>query len=148
MLKLLETYLSMISYLWQYIPFFTQVSDSLQNWKKFLLKGIPSSERFRKVKAAKITILDSTSAELTSFYTLQNLFIWPTMLMHYSYLYQLFTDLDASQKGIEVIIYHIKDNSIVKLQRDNVESVLFLSQILNTAEKKYWLTELEVADLV
>ena len=70
------------------------------------------------------------------------------MLTHYSHLCQLFTDLDISQKGIKAMIYYIKDDSMAKLQRDNVKSVLFLSQVLNTAEKKYWPTELEVADLV
>ena len=46
------------------------------------------------------------------------------------------------------MIYYIKGDSMIKSQRDDVESVLFLSQVLNTAEKRYWPTELEVVDLV
>ena len=147
-LKLLETYLGMTSYLRQYIPFFAQVSGPLQDRKKFLLKGIPSSGRSRKVGAAKTTILDPTSAELASFHALQNLFARPTMLTHYSHLRQLFADLEASQRGIGAMVYHVKGDSTAKPQRGDVEPVLFLSRVLNTAEKGYWPTELEVAGLV
>ena len=70
------------------------------------------------------------------------------MLTHYNHIRSMFIDLDASQLGIGAIVYHVKNDSMAKLQRSQIQPILFLSQVINKAEKNYWPTELEVAGLV
>lgn len=72
------------------------------------------------------------------------------MLYHYDPARQLYIDLDGSKKyGFGVHVYHVigdpKDDNI---PQKNMQTTLFLSKLLNVAEKKYWPTELEVAALI
>ena len=50
------------------------------------------------------------------------------------------------------MIYHYKKDSISKafskITRIDVQSIIFLSRCLNTAEHNYWLTELKIAEVV
>ncbi len=68
LLKQLEIYLGMTSYLRQYIPFYAQVSAPLQSRKTLLLKGVSPSGRARKVESARTNILTPTPSELESFH--------------------------------------------------------------------------------
>lgn len=70
------------------------------------------------------------------------------MLTHYDHTRPMFVDLDASQLGIGAMVYHVKDDSTAKPQKSQIQPILFLSQVINEAEKNYWPTELEVAGLV
>ena len=127
LLKQLEIYLGMTGYLRQYITFYTQVSAPLQSRKTLLLKGVSPSGRARKVESVRTNILTPTLAELESFHQLQSLFACPTMLTHYDHTRPMFIDLDASQLGIGAMVYHVKDDSMVKLQKSQIQPILFLS---------------------
>ena len=63
---------------------------------------------------------------------------------------RLYIDIDASKAyGIGVVIYYLKgDPEGTEIMRSDMQPILFLSKLLNQAEKHYWPTELEVATLV
>lgn len=53
-LKDLETYLSLTGWLWQYLPYYVQISALLQIWKTELLWDAPKEENAWKGYASKI----------------------------------------------------------------------------------------------
>ena len=48
------------------------------------------------------------------------------------------------------MIYHIKRNSVDSkdIKHNDIQSIVYLSKTLSSAESQYWSTELEIADLV
>ena len=81
------------------------------------------------------------------------MFVRLTILIPHNPKQGLYIDLDGSKEfGFEAMAYHSKrrdDNEAREsLKKTEVEPILFLSKLLNEAENRYWLTELEVAGLV
>ena len=88
-----------------------------------------------------------TEEELEAFRDLQSAFRSPTFLVHYDRNRQLYVDLDASKVwGFAAIVYHRSNDTDTR--RTAVQPIMFLSRNINTAERNYWPTELEVAGIV
>ena len=142
----------MTGYLRQYVPYYAQIAEPLQKRKTLLiqtLKGIEGNARKRE--AGRTSLAGVIPAELDAFHQLQSTFSRPTILTHHDPKRRLYVDLDASKaRGFGAMVYHCKDKSQMTDPpcRSTIEPILFLSKLLNDAEKRYWLTELEVAGLV
>ena len=153
-LKNLETYLGKTGYLRQYIAYYAQKVEPLQQRKTRLLRGAPSKGRARKQHSQKTLISDPTQAEKDAFRQLQGSFDRPTFLVHYDKSRRLFIDVDASkERGYGVVVYHVKasvhsSNLTIPPRRQDIEPIMFLSKILSPAEERYWPTELEMAAIV
>jgi hypothetical protein len=150
-LKELETYLGLSGWLRSYVPFYAQISKPLQDRKTALLKSAPQSGQARKNYSSKTTLNAITETEERSFMLLRNYFARPTFLAHHDPTRQLYIDIDASKAhGFGVMMYHVHGNpDLVKdINRQDIQPILFLSKLLNDAERNYWPTELEVAALV
>lgn len=112
------------------------------------------------IKGSKITwrwitgkqFYESTNRELETFSDLKNVFSVSTFLAYFNSKRQLYIDLNAFKTwDFAFMIYHVKDfvvDNTKLISRIFVELILFLSRMLNTAEANYWLTELEVANIV
>ncbi len=96
-------------------------------------------------------MLNPTARKPASFKTIQDLLSCPSYLVHLDPERQIFINLDASKEfGFGLMIYHLKKNLATGdyPARKVVEPILFLSQLLNPAETRYWPTELELAGIV
>ena len=143
----------MTGYLRQYIPYYAKIAEPLQRRKTLLIqrmrKGVESNAQKREAARAGLNGVKAT--ELDSFHQLQSLFSQPTLLTHYDTKRQLYIDLDASKaRGFGAMVYHCDDENQESdpPRKTTVQPILFLSKLLNKAEKRYWPTELEIAGLV
>ena len=150
-----ETYLSLTDWFRDYIKNYVIKSESLQSRKTTLLKNSLKSENARRAFATKIKFSKSTTKELNFFHEIQQHFFKSGFLRHFDFFRQLFVNLNTFDKNIDVMIYHINKNSNFDIMftnkfssRKSVEFILFFSRLLNTAESKYWLTKLEIIDLI
>ena len=151
-LRDLEIFLGLTGWLRSSIPRYAQLAQPLQERKTMLTKGLGAGAGpARKRSATKVLFYAPTEAEVGAFRKLQEAFASPSFLAHYDRTRPLFVDLDASKSfGFAAMIYHIKQDVIrsPKVARTDVQPIMFLSRCLNTAERNYWPTELEVAGIV
>jgi hypothetical protein len=151
-LQNLEHYLGLTGWLRGYVPFYATKAEPLQLLKTSLLRKSPVEGAPRRAYTLRTRLEKPTIAEQASFDAIQDSFSKPTCLFHHNPAHQLYLDVDTSLGGIGVMVYHVKDDLVFPPgkypSRNDVEPVLFLSRLLNTAEKNYWPTELEVAGLV
>lgn len=98
---------------------------------------------------------------MKSFNELKQVFASPHYLMYLNSNRVRYINLDASKVwGFAAVIYHIKSDlqgaskriiskgdASKPFTRTNIQPIMFLSKILNSAEINYWPTELEVAGL-
>lgn len=94
--------------------------------------------------------LDLTFEELESFRLLQDAFSDGGYLVYWNPRRQTFLKIDASRRrGFAVMVFYLfipwKEGPI---SLDDVEVVMYFSKVLTFAERKYEVTELEVACLV
>ena len=137
----LDTYLGMTGYLRNYIRYYAQIVEPLQKRKTELAKAVPKGLGKSRKKHTLRVDLSPTEAELRAFKHLQDQFRKPSFLTHFNPALQLYVDLDASKVfGIGAMVYHIVDSKPAP--------IMFLSRGLNSAERNYWPTELEVAGLI
>ena len=151
-LRELETFLGLTGWLRSSIPRYAQRANALQQRKTDLTKHIPKeSKGHARKRQSGASHYEPTVAEIKSFQDLQGAFASPTFLIHFDPTRKLYIDLDASKEwGFAAMMYHVakdpeKDDSF---PRTDVQPILFLSKMLNQAEKNYWPTELEVAGIV
>ena len=147
----LELYLGLTGYLRTYIPYYAQKADALQRRKVLLLRSSPSNKgRQRKIYSQRTVLENPTDEELNSYRLLQEAFSKASFLVHFDRDRVLYIDIDASkQRGFGAMVYHLKAGADPEKPRaTDIEPILFLSRLLNTAESKYWPTELEMAGLV
>jgi hypothetical protein len=154
-LKDLETYLGLTSWLRQYIPYYAQRTELLQDRKTALLREGPAAGQARKEYSRKTPIGDTSNLEKETFESVQKAFDDPNFLHHQNPNRRLYIDLDASKRhGFGVMVYHMQDDHdgpldhTAKGNRQKVQPILFLSKLLTDAETRYWPTELEIACLV
>ena len=170
-LRELETFLGLTGWLRSSIPRYAQRAQALQDRKTRLtqdmLASAPSSARSPASSSATPAVTASTKQlsgpsrrrmssrlqykptqeELEAFQDLQDAFRAPTFLVHFDRNRQLYIDLDASKVwGFAAMVYHKTDDS--ETRRSAVQPIMFLSRSINTAERNYWPTELEVAGIV
>ena len=149
-LRDLETYLGMTGWLRHTIAGYAQVAEPLQKRKTLLTKGLGRGFKGlrRKLQSTKLRY-DPTPEERESFRLLQEAFELPTFLYHFDPTRKLYLDLDASKQfGFAAIIYHVDGDPDKDWPSSKVQPIMFLSKCLNSAEKNYWPTELEVAGVV
>ena len=147
----LELYLGLTGWLRGYIPWYAQKAEALQRRKVTLLRMSPSNKgRTRKVYSQRTVIEHPDPDELDSYRQLQESFASAGFLVHFDRGRVLYIDVDASkQRGFGAMIYHLKPGADPeKPRRTDIEPILFLSRLLNSAETRYWPTELEMAGLV
>ena len=151
-LRQLETYLGLTGWMREYVPFYAGVSKPLQKRKTALLKPAPKEGSARKAFASRTRIEDRTPKEVASYKVLQSLLSAPTYLTHHDPRRQTFVDLDASKEfGIGAVVYHVKEGCCQPGEyppRSAIQPIMFLSRLLNSAETRYWPTEMEVAGIV
>ena len=153
-LKNFETYFDFIEWLKHYISYYAQKSNLLQIRKTNLLRLILSNkEFFRKAYSIRVDFMNIIDFERNFYEQLQKTFSRQKLLFHFDSIKTLYANIDASKSyEFEVMIYHISNSSQCddsnKINRLNVQSILFLSKMLTEAEKRYWSTELEIVALV
>ena len=98
-----------------------------------------NKKAIRKAYSHKI-IIDHSSEEKLKFYRqLQEFFSQAIFLVHFFADRVLFIDIDASKRrDFGAVVYHLKSEADVnKSKRTDIELILFLSRMLNEAEKNY-----------
>jgi len=177
-LRELETFLGLTGWLRASIPRYAQRAQALQDRKTRLTKDMlacapssasrsasspasggstaaspaakPAAKQLSGPSRKRIAMrlqYEPTREELDAFQDLQGAFKAPTFLVHFDRHRQLYIDLDASKVwGFAAMVYHKTDDNEVK--RSAVQPIMFLSRNINTAERNYWPTELEVAGIV
>ena len=155
MLAELEYYLDLSTWLRHKVPYFAIVADSLKKWKTTLLKDSSLTQGAARSNFTSQVKWALTSEKLKSFEVLHSILDDSFFLIHINWVWELYINLDALKKGIEVHVYHVKENSNFDsnqqkndFTRTDMKSVMFLSKKLMNAEKKYWSIKLEVAELV
>jgi hypothetical protein len=150
-LKKLKKYLDMIEWLKDYVVYYAQKAESLQKRKTNLLKKDSVKKKSRKSFNLKTLVKNSSSIEINVYNQLQSDFNRARWLTHYHRTRQLYANVNASKKEIDVMIYHLKkETNIFKnsSSKRDVESILFLSKILFKAEFRYWSTKLKMIELI
>lgn len=149
-LKDLERYLGLTGYLRQYVPYFSQLKDALEQEKTRLLKDAPKSGHARSSFASNKRIIP-TPEIIASFNAVQEQFQNETMLFHHDPSRPVYIDPDASkERGFGTCCYHVQGDpqETSDIKRNKIQPILFLSKVLSPAERRYWPTELEVAGIV
>ena len=115
-LKNLEIYLNLTNWLWQYISYYIQQTELLQNRKTALLYENSTADQTRKNYSKKMLISDVNELEKKIFEFIQKNFDDFNFLHHQNSNQQLYIDLNASkQHRFDVMIYHMQndhDNSL------------------------------------
>ena len=154
----------MTDYLHQYIPYYTAIIRSLQKRKtqlnhdlqKLWAERRSNNEKISNIKgnahkliADRTAIEESIFSELDSFHQLQSLFSKLIILIHYNLKCQLYTDMNTLKEfSFRAHVYHIKKSHSFTTDQKSMKLILFLNKVLANAETQYWLTELEVTDLI
>ena len=151
-LRDLEIFLGMTGWLRSSIERYAQKAKALQDRKTMMTRTLPTGFKGpgRKNQSSRLELKESTEAEWKSFTDLKNAFATTRFLIHYDRTRTLYFDLDASKDwGFAAMIYHVVGaNGRSDFSRTDVQPIMFLSKLLNTAERNYWPTELEVAGIV
>ncbi len=147
-LRALNIYLDMIEWLRNYVSYYAQIVESLQRRKTDLSVNLLKNNLNAHWSEISKRIFKLIELKIRFFCHLQNHFDRKRVLTHFNSDRQLWADLDAFKKiNFVDIIYYIKNEKTIFI-RLNVQSILFLSRTLNSAERNYWSTKLKVADLV
>jgi hypothetical protein len=148
----LERYLGMTSYLRNYVPFYASIAEPLQERKTQMLKHAPVKGPPRQRYTTNERLSNTSDEEKLSFTQIQQALSTLTYLIHQNVHRDLYIDVDASKKGIGVFVYYVKEKTTLKPgewpERSKCQPILFLSRLLNKAEKNYWPTEMEIAGTV
>lgn len=157
-LRDLEIFLGLTGWLRSSIHWYAQIVKPLQERKTELTRNLPTKEGVqikgpaRKQQSIRLYVDNPTEAESQAFQELQQAFDSPIFLIHYDRSRRLYIDIDSSKSwGFAAMIYHVKGDPEVSdavIPRTSVQPIMFLSKLLNDAEKNYWPTELEVAGIV
>lgn len=156
-LRDLEIYLGLTGWLRSSIHRYAQIAQPLQDRKTALTKDLPTKAGIkakgiaRKRQSMQAAIQQPSEEEIQSYENLQKAFANPVFLIHYDQTRRMYIDLDASKRwGFAAMIYHVKGDPALdaSFARTSVQPIMFLSKLLNGAEKNYWPTELEVAGIV
>ena len=157
-LKNLKHFLDLIDWLRHCINRYAQLVETLQVKKTTLIKQLSSItiidkalKSVRKSMSSRLFIDKLTTEELIFFRQLQDVFSTSIFLAHFNSNRQLYIDFDVSKRwNFVVMIYHVACDSSnnISVSRLDVQSILFLSKLLNSVEQNYWSTELEVTNIV
>jgi hypothetical protein len=148
-LKILKIYLEFIEWLRDYVVWYAQKAKLLQERKTMLLKNSSSHKEFvRKAYFFKIVLKNSTDRERKFFELIQAAFKNSQFLTHFNLIHQFLIDVNVFKEEFEVFVYHIKKEREEVTKSTAIESIVFLSKILISVKKRYWLIELEIVAVV
>ena len=150
-LKNFEIYLRFIEWLRKFVFLYAQKIDALQRRKILLLRQFSFIKKFiRKIYFKKIVLNNFSTKELKSYKLLQKTFNRTFFLIHFNSKRTLYINIDVfKRREFDAMIYHFKfDADFVKSKRFDIESILFLSRMLNETKTKYWSIELKMCDLM
>ena len=130
--KDIEAYLGLTGYLRHFIPYYAHVTRSLQERKMFFNCSVNVRSNVRQKVVARTYITMLTNRKLNTFHHLQQLFLQPSILLHYNPSYQLYIDLNALKAfGFGAMVYHNKDtcaqNTGALTKKTSIELIMFLS---------------------
>jgi hypothetical protein len=144
-----ERYLELIDYLRDKIYFFAEIVMFLQKLKTKLLKN--SSTEARRKEFINRTRIILINKEMISFLLLQKNLIKITLLIHFDKIKWLWIDLDEFKKfDFKMIVFHVikKFSKRIWSTKDDIQSIMFLSRLLTSAERNYWSIELKTTELI
>jgi hypothetical protein len=145
----LKRYLELIDYLRNKIYFFAEIVMFLQKLKTKLLKN--SSTKARRKEFINRTRIILINREMISFLLLQENLIKITLLIHFDKIKWLWIDLDEFKKfNFEMIVFHVIKKFLKKIwsTKNDIQSIMFLSRLLTSSERNYWLIELKTTELI
>jgi len=121
------------------ITYYAQISEDLQNLKTDLLKKSPAKSGKIRAQYCRNTEIRLTDAELQSFAILQQQLIKKSILHYHNPKRQIYINVNGFKKyGFGIHIYYVRDNPVTHFfQSADIQTILYLSKILNNAEKKY-----------
>jgi hypothetical protein len=148
-LTALERYLELAEYLRDKIYFFVEIFKSFQELKIKLLKdSLKENRRKEFINRTKIIFINK---KMISFLLLQKNLIKTTLLIHFDKIKWLWIDLDEFKEfDFEVIIFHVIKKFSKKTWsiKNDIQLIMFLSRLLISAKKNYWLIELKTVELI
>jgi hypothetical protein len=146
-LKVLKIYLEFIEWLRNYMTWYAQKAESLQQRKIMLLKKSSQKESTRKTFFCKI-LFQFIDRELKSFELVQFVFKNSQFLTHFNLIRQFLINVDVFKKDFETFVYHIKKKRDDMTKSIAIKSIVFLNKILTSVEKRYWLTKLKIIAII
>jgi hypothetical protein len=147
-LKTLKIYIEFIEWFRNYVSWYAQKIESLQQRKTLLLKKSSHKESARKTYFMRIILKKSIKRELKSFELIQNAFKNSRFFTHFNLIRQFLIDVNVSKDDFEIFVYHIKKKRDDMTKFTIIELIVFLSKTLTFVEKRYWSTELKIAAVV
>ena len=151
-LRQLKTYLNLINWMRKYVSFYADVFKFLQKRKTILLKSTSKKNNARKTFANRIKIENRTSKKIISYKMLQSLLFAFIYLTHHDSRRQTFVNFDTNKKfDINAVVYHVKKNFCQfdeYLFKSTIQSIMFLSRLLNSIETRYWSTKIKIVEIV
>jgi hypothetical protein len=146
-LKALKIYLEFIEWLSDYVAWYAQKTESLQDRKTLLLKSSSSQkDHVKKVYVSKTILKNSSKKKWKTFEMIQKIFKNSRFFTHFDLIRQFLIDVNVFKEDFEAFAYHLKRENMTK--STVVESIVFLSKTLISTEKRYWSTELKIAVVV
>ncbi len=140
-LKQLEIYLDKIDYLRQYVAYYAQKTQILQDKKTKLLQNAFSKENFRQQHSRKTIVDNSSNAKINLFNQFQSTFNRSIFLIHFEKIKILYINVNTLKKReFEVIMYYIKIErklSATFSTRNEIEFIMFFNKMLFFVESKY-----------
>ena len=148
----LKTYFDLIEWFRQYIQKFAAVFKSLQDKKPELLRNAFKIENARKTYFSKVRFVESDK-KIEAFDRIQESLSKSTYLIHFNCNRQFYVDLDSSKKmNIDDVVYHFMNDNLANFLmysiKKSIQSIMFFSRLLNSAEIRYWSTELKLTELI
>ncbi|KAI1140704.1 hypothetical protein F5Y05DRAFT_410555 [Hypoxylon sp. FL0543] len=94
------------------------------------------SKQGRKRWASSIAVPEPTAAELASFERIKDALTKHTTLAYFSPKRMLFIDFDVSRDGIEVTVYHVKDEALPKIIKDGPKPAMAMPNNSNGSQQR------------
>ena len=150
-LKKLKTYLKFTNWFRNYVSYYVQIAEPLQQRKTLLLKNESIKKNSRKSYSKRITLSKSTNFEYDAYEYLQHTFNQFRFLIHFVIFRFLFIDVNVfKQWKFDAMIFHVKSDLEEKnvFDRKKIQSIMFLNKQLFETENRYWLIEFEIIEVV
>lgn len=152
-LKKLKTYLDLIGWFRNYVPYYAQMIKSFQRRKTLLLKNNSKKENQKKFFFRQTFLIEATDEKRFAYEHLQKMFNHSSFLIHFNSKRFFFVNVNAFKKrNFEKMIFHVlcnfKSGQDVDIKRTKIQSILFLNKQLSKAETRYWFTKFEMTDVI
>ena len=150
-LKNLKIYLKLIDWLRQYIFYYAQIFESLQQRKIIFLKNDFAKKNLKKKIFKNFFFDESIDAKHQAYEYLQFRFNKSSFLTYFNANKSFFIDVNVLKKRkFGVMIFHVQNNFEKKsiFLKNEIQSIMFLNKQLFVAKIKSWLTKLEIAKII